>query len=105
MEQLRQVHPDLDMAVSLAQEFAALVRNRTGTKLDDWLERASRGGIPALRNFAASLRQDYAAGRGAVSLPWSNGPTEGIIKRLKMLKRQMYGRAKVDLLRQRVLAA
>jgi transposase len=43
--------------------------------------------------------------KAAVSLPWSNGPTEGNINRLKMLKRQMYGRAKVDLLKQRVLAA
>ena len=58
-----------------------------------------------MQNFAASLRQDYEAMKAAVSLPWSNGPTEGNINRLKMLKRQMYGRAKVDLLKQRVLAA
>jgi transposase len=50
------------------------------------------------------LGQDYAAVKAAASLPWSNGPTEGNINRLKMLKRQMYGRAKLDLLRQRVLA-
>ncbi len=93
------------MAVMLAQEFAAMVRERSGSKLDGWLERASASGIPTVRNFAASLHQDYAAVQAAVSLPWSNGPTEGNINRLKMLKRPMYGRAKVDLLRQRVLAA
>ncbi len=105
VETVRHVHAEVDLTVTLAQEFAAMVRERTGSKLDGWLERASASGVPALRNFAASLRQDYAAVQAAVSLPWSNGPTEGNINRLKMLKRQMYGRAKVDLLKQRVLAA
>lgn len=105
VDSLCQVHPELDLAVTLTQEFAALVRERTESMLDDWLERASARGIPAVRSFAASLRQDYSAVRAAVSLPWSNGPTEGNINRLKMLKRQMYGRAKVDLLKQRLLAA
>ncbi|MDQ5850701.1 MAG: ISL3 family transposase [Chloroflexota bacterium] len=105
VETVRHVHEEVDLAVALAQEFAAMVRERSGSQLDGWLERASASGIPALRNFAASLRQDYAAVQAAVSLPWSNGPTEGNINRLKMLKRQMYGRAKVDLLKQRVLAA
>lgn len=105
VEAVRQVDPQVELAVQLAQEFAAMVRERGGKKLDEWLERASASGIPQVRNFAASLRQDYSAVRAAVSLPWSNGPTEGNINRLKMLKRQMYGRAKVDLLKQRVLAA
>ncbi len=100
-----QVHEDVDLAATLAQEFATMVRERDGSKLDAWLERASASGIPAVRNFAASLRQDYGAVKAALTLPWSNGPTEGNINRLKMLKRQMYGRAKVDLLKQRVLAA
>ena len=105
IETVRHVDPEVELAVTLAQEFAAMVRERHGSKLDSWLERASESGIPAVRNFAASLRQDYAAVKAAVSLPWSNGPTEGNINRLKMLKRQMYGRAKVDLLKQRMLAA
>ncbi len=100
-----QVHEEVALAVTLAQEFAAMVRERGGSKLDEWLERASASGIPAVRNFAASLRQDYSAVKAALTLPWSNGPTEGNINRLKMLKRQMYGKAKVDLLKQRVLAA
>ncbi len=59
----------------------------------------------ALTNFVTSLRQDEAAVRAALQLPWSNGPTEGHINRLKLLKRQAYGRAKLDLLEQRLLAA
>ena len=71
--------------------------------LDDWLEDCSSSSIAGLENFAASLGQDYAAVRAALELPWSNGQTEGQVHRLKLLKRQMYGRAKLDLLRLRVL--
>ena len=81
------------------------MRERQHALLDDWLEQASASGLGALRNFAASLRRDYAAVKAGVTLEWSNGPVEGEINRLKQLKRQMYGRAKLDLLRQRVLAA
>lgn len=103
LERLAQVHSDLEQTLTLAQDFAALLRERRGDDLDDWLIRAQRSGVPILRRFAASLRQDYAAVKAAAVLPYSNGPTEGNINRLKLLKRQMYGRAKLDLLRQRVL--
>lgn len=82
-----------------------LVRERGADQFDAWLDTASASDVPALRGFAASLRQDYDAVRTALSLPWSNGVVEGNVNRLQMLKRQMYGRAKVDLLKQRVLAA
>lgn len=104
LERLVYVHGDLKQVLTLAQDFAALLRERRGDELDDWLWRAQNSGILALRRFAASLRQDYAAVKAAATLPYSNGPTEGNINRLKLLKRQMYGRAKLDLLRQRVLA-
>ncbi len=58
-----------------------------------------------LRRFALRLRQDAAAVRAALEYSWSNGPVEGQVNRLKMLKRTMFGRAKLDLLRQRVLNA
>ncbi len=58
-----------------------------------------------MRSFADGLRQDEAAVRAALELPWSNGQTEGQITRLKSVKRQMFGRAKLDLLRARVLEA
>ena len=57
----------------------------------------------SLKSFANGLRSDLAAVRNALSMPWSNGQVEGQINRLKFIKRQMYGRAKLDLLRKRVL--
>ena len=91
--------------IALAREFAAMVRQREARQLVAWVEKAMQSQIASLRSFAASLRQDMAAVCAGLSLPWSNGPTEGHINRLKCLKRQMYGRAKLDLLRQRLLAA
>jgi transposase len=90
--------------VRLAEDFAVILREQRGEELDGWLEQASTSGIRGMRTFATSLRQDYAAIKAAATLPWSNGPTEGNINQLKLLKRQMYGRVKLDLLRQRVLA-
>ncbi len=102
---IRTLHPVLDEAVRLTQEFAGLVRERQAEQLDDWLERASASKAAAFRGFAASLRRDEAAVRAGMSLPWSTGPVEGEINRLKLIKRTMFGRAKLDLLRQRVLYA
>jgi transposase len=104
LDRLVQVDPELNTVVTLAQDFAVLLREQRTDDLDGWLERARESGLRAMRAFAISLGQDYAAVKAAASLPWSNGPTEGNINRLKMVKRQMYGRAKLDLLRQRVLA-
>jgi transposase len=73
--------------------------------LTGWLSRAEESSVPELRTFARGLRQDEAAGRAGIGLPWSNGPVEGHVNRLKVIKRSMYGRARFDLLRARVLAA
>jgi transposase len=73
--------------------------------LSAWLERADASGVPEVRSFAAGLRRDRAAVDAALTLAWSNGQTEGQINRLKVLKRQMYGRAKLDLLEKRFLYA
>jgi transposase len=105
LARLLQINAELTSVISLAQDFAVILREQRAEDLDAWLERAWESGLKAMRAFALSLGQDYAAVKAAASLPWSNGPTEGNINRLKMLKRQMYGRAKLDLLRQRVLAA
>jgi len=72
---------------------------------DGWLERVKQRGLAPLRSFAKGLLQDEAAVRAGLSLPWSQGPVEGHINRLKLLKRQSYGRAKLGLLRIRLLAA
>jgi transposase len=105
LKHARQAGPAIESSVSLAQEFALMVRERQHEKLENWLERAEASGQTALRSFASGIRRDYAAVEAALRLPYSNGPVEGQVNRLKFLKRQMYGRAKFDLLRKRVLYA
>ena len=95
----------LEEAIELAQSFAHLVRERLGVHLDEWLTRAEASPLAAFGRFAKSLRGDYAAVKAGLTLSWSSGPVEGHVNRLKMLKRQMYGRAKLDLLEQRLLYA
>jgi len=90
-------------AIELTQDFAALVRQRQPDPLETWLERATASSLQAFKSFANGLRADYEAVKAGVTLMWSTGPVEGQINRLKMLKRQMYGRAGIGLLRQRVL--
>ena len=68
-----------------------------------WLEECEKAGIPELASFAAGLRQEHSAVLAALSSAWSNGQTEGQVNRLKLLKRQMSGRANFDLLRLRIL--
>lgn len=101
----RQVHAEIDTAAALAQEFAAIVRDRQPAQFDAWMARTDASGIAALRSFVAGVRQDEAAVRAALTLPWSTGPVEGQINRLKLVKRQSYGQAKLDLLEQRLLAS
>jgi transposase len=96
-------HPKLTTTIKLSRELAAIIREQDVSDFDVWLEKASKSHYRVWNNFAASIRQDYDAVRSAILLQWSNGPTEGHINRLKCLKRQMYGRAKDDLLRKRVL--
>jgi len=95
----------LDEAIGFAEEFATLVRGREPERLDPWLQRAQDGAVAPLRRFARRLSADYDAVRAAVALDWSNGPVEGQINRLKAIKRQMYGRAGLDLLERRFLPA
>jgi transposase len=95
--------PKLLKSIALARNLAEIVRQQQDEKLDAWIEAAEKSGYRAWRNFASGLKQDEAAVRAALTTSWSNGPTEGHINRLKCLKRLMYGRAKDDLLRKRVL--
>jgi transposase len=78
------------------------VKDRNKKAFAIWLERAQDS---ELRGFAFGIRRDQASVEAALSMPWSNGQTEGQVHRLKLLKRQMYGRAKLDLLKQRLLYA
>jgi transposase len=103
--QLTQVDPTLAQAYTLRQAFLALVRERRGDALEAWMTEAAASGIEALARFAQGRHEDLAAVKAGLPLPWSNGPVEGHVNRLKLLKRQGYGRADVGLLRQRVLQA
>jgi transposase len=82
-----------------------MMRNQSVNEWDSWLKACRQSAIKELKNFAISLKQDEAAVYEAIRQPWSNGPTEGHVNRLKFLKRQMYGRANFDLLRLKVLLA
>lgn len=98
-----QQHPDLATVIHLAQQFAELVRQRQFKQLDRWLEQANHSLVKQFQNFAKSLQEDYEAVKTGVTLAVSNGQVEGQINRLKMLKRQMYGRANLDLLSKRFI--
>jgi len=99
-----QQHEALKRFHDHVQVFTQMVKQRQVEALDGWLDASDDLGIYQLQTFATGLRQDYAAVRAAIETHWSNGQTEGQVNRLKFIKRQMYGRAKFDLLRLRVLA-
>ena len=79
--------------IALSQAFLAMVRERRGHDLEAWMTAATDSGIDALARFARGLQEDLAAVTAGLTLDWSNGPVEGQITRLKLLKRQGYGRA------------
>jgi len=103
--QVQQADPLLATLATHTETFVQMVRERAAERLDPWLEGVLASPWRALKRFAQGLRQDYAAVKAALTWPYSNGPTEGHVNRLKLFKRQMYGRARLDLLRQRVLYA
>jgi transposase len=105
LTQLRTQSTAVAEAMDLAQDFAALVRQQQPGHLDPWLQHATSSTLDALRRFAKGLSEDYEAIKAGVTVPWSTGPVEGHINRLKMLKRQMFGRAHFDLLGHRFLRA
>ena len=102
--QIQQHDATIAQIATLTEAFAQMVRQRTPRMLQPWIDTVLTSRLPDLKRFATGLQQDTAV-RAACELPYSNGQTEGQVTRLKLLKRQMYGRAKLDLLRQRVLHA
>jgi len=104
MRALFRRRPNVKLAARLGREFAEMIRHRRPDDLDAWIDRSQRADVPkSFRSFAVGLKTDYAAVRAALTLSWSNGQVEGQVNRLKLIKRQMYGRANFDLLRLRVL--
>lgn len=104
---LSQILQDSEVARvhELVRRFVDMVQQKKPAELLPWLETCTASGIKDVCTFATGIQQDYEAVFSAVGLPWSNGQTEGQVTRLKLLKRQMYGRANFDLLRRRVLLA
>jgi len=102
IEHLGQIAPSLIQTATLANAFTMMVRNHHDTGFEAWLEAAR---VSELQSFAEGIDRDGTAVRAALTEPWSTSPVEGHINRVKTIKRQMYGRANYDLLRQRVLAA
>ncbi len=97
--------PELDRAAVYVRAFAELMTNRQGGRLDQWINDVRSDDLPALRTFASGLGQDLDAVVAGLSLPYSSGTVEGHNNKIKMLKRQMFGRASFDLLRKRILLA
>jgi transposase len=102
MTRIEAIAPALVVARDLTDRFHALIRTRDGDGLDPWIDDADSS---LLASFASGIRRDRDAICNAIVEPWSNGQTEGQITKLKLVKRQMYGRAKLDLLRARLLGA
>jgi transposase len=103
MEKLCRLFPQIERAKELAQEFGRIIRKRLSNQLREWLRSAAQSELTEFVSFARGLSEDYGAVMNALRYEWSNGQLEGQVNRLKLIKRQMYGRAKFDLLRARVL--
>src|SRR5260370_32056193 len=103
LRQLRQASPHLEAAYHLVGTFLQMVRERTGEQLDAWLAAVQASHLEAFESFVTGVQQDKDAVLAGLTLEWSNGPLEGNVNRLKLIKRSMYGRAEIDLLKLRVL--
>jgi transposase len=103
LRQLRQASPQIEVAYQLVEAFLHMVRERTGEQLDAWLKAVQASHLEAFQSFVTGVQQDKDAVLAGLTLPWSNGPVEGQVNRLKLIKRSMYGRAQFDLLKRRVL--
>jgi transposase len=102
---LQELCPQIRLARELVQQFFGIAQRRDAAALEGWIERVEASGIAELQSFCAGLRRDWDAVVAGLTVSWSNGPVEGQVNRLKMVKRQMYGRAGFALLRARVLPA
>ena len=101
MDALCAASPDIAQAASLARRFQTMIKERKEDALAGWLNDALASPLAPL---ARGLSRDIEAVNAALTLPWSTGPVEGKINKLKLIKRSMYGRAGLDLLSARVMA-
>lgn len=103
LQWLRQASPRVEAAYHVVESFLLMMREHTGEQLDGWLSTVQASELDAFESFVTAVRQDKDAVLAGLTLPCSNGPLEGHVNRLKLIKRSMYGRAKFDLLKLRVL--
>jgi len=103
VEMLLRLSPEVARARELALSFVKLIKERRADDLRGWLISAQRSEVAELSSFANGITADIGAVRAALEHEWSNGQTEGQVHRLKLVKRQMYGRGKLDLQRAHVL--
>jgi transposase len=104
LQRLSQLSPALAEAIALGQAFAQRLRSRCAERLGEWLTQAAQSPLPPFHRVAKSFRRALDALTAGLTLPGSTGPVEGHINRVKLVKRQMFGRAKLDLLASRFLA-
>ena len=105
-DRLLESNTALRTATKLACQFREIVRQQKADAWDEWLAQATAPeAVKELKSFAEGLKKDEPAVRAALEMEWSNGQVEGQVNRLKLIKRQMFGRANFDLLRKRVLIA
>jgi transposase len=105
LAKLRQVDSEVEQAYDLVQQFTQMLRTRTGELLDAWLAQVKQSNLPELQSFAAGIEKDKDAVRNGLTWSINNGMVEGHVTKLKLMKRQMFGKAAFVLLRQRVLHA
>jgi transposase len=103
LTKLCEADQEIQRAYELVTDFTAMLRERQGQRLDGWLQKVEAQDIAELKNFAQGLKRDYEAAKAGLMLEWSQGAVEGHVHRLKLLKRQAYGRASFQTLRKRVL--
>ena len=95
--------PELQAASGQVRAFATMIAELTGQDLPQWIAAAREAGLPAIASFARGLEQDLDAVTNGLTMRWGSGPVEGRVNHIKMVKRQMFGRAGLPLLRKRVL--
>lgn len=103
LDELTATCPQMTALAARVREFAVILTQRRGPDLDTWIKTVLANDLPALHTFVHGLGKDHAAVIAGLTLPYSNGPIEGTNTKVKLIKRQMYGRAGFALLRQRIL--
>ena len=103
LERLQQIDPQVAAAYRLTQEFARMIRKLEGERLEEWLEEARCCEVAGFKRFAKGLEKDISAVVAGLTEGWSNGPVEGFVNKLKLIKRQSYGRAGFEVLRRRIV--